>query len=98
VRRAPGRSRAPRFLSSSLTPRERRVYVGATIYFLVATAAMIWPVYALFSRVRPFVLGMPFALAYLAAVLVVSFLVLLTLYVWEGRAERRSGRAGEDDS
>ena len=79
--------RKPRFFASDLTPRERRVYVAATVYFLAATAAMIWPVYPLFSRVRPLILGMPLALAYLAAVLVVSFLVLLGLYLWEGRRE-----------
>lgn len=45
--------------------------------------AMIWPVYPYFSRIEPMVLGMPFSLFYLIVVLVVSFLALITLFLWE---------------
>ena len=77
--------RRPRFQSSKLTPTQRRVYGAATFYFLAVAAAMMWPIYGLFSRVRPMLLGMPFSLFYLATLLVVSFVVALALYLWEER-------------
>ncbi len=68
------------FQPSTRTRRLRR-WVG--IYFVVAFLLMIWPVYPIFSRVRPLLLGLPFSLVYLVTVLVVSFLVILGLYLWE---------------
>lgn len=76
----------PKFVARRLTRTQRRVYVAATLYFFAAFAAMIWPLYPLVSHVRPLVLGMPFGLFFLAALLVVSFLVALALYLWEERS------------
>jgi uncharacterized membrane protein len=90
----------PRFMASGLTRRQRRVYGAVAVFFLVVFVAMIWPVYALFSGIRPFVLGMPFSLFYVVVWLAASFLVLLVLFAWEGRAEGRDdGRdgGGRDD-
>ena len=85
----------PRFMPSGLTRRQRRVYGAVTVFFLVVFVAMMWPVYALFSGFRPFVLGMPLSLFYVVAWLVASFLVLLGLFAWEGRAERLHDGDGE---
>ena len=57
----------------------------ALIGFALITIGLVWPVATLSGRVEPFVLGMPFSLFYVAALLVASFLILLALYLWEGR-------------
>jgi len=77
----------PRFMPSGLTRHQRRVYGAVTIFFIVVFFALMWPVYALFSGIRPIVLGMPFSLVYLVVILAASFLVLLGVFTWEGRAE-----------
>ena len=61
------------------------MYGAATAWFVLAAAAMVWPLVTPFARVRPLVLGMPFALFWLALVLVVSFGVAVALYRWESR-------------
>ena len=76
----------PRFFSSALSSRERLVYGAATAWFLAVFVGMSWPVYTIFSRIRPMALGMPLSLLYLAALLVASFLVALGLLVWELRS------------
>ena len=48
--------RTPRFFSSKLTTVERRVYGAATAWFVLAAAAMLWPLVTPFARVRPLVL------------------------------------------
>jgi hypothetical protein len=55
------------------------------LFFLIAFAALMWPIYPIFSHARPLILGMPAALFYVAAWLVASFLVLLTLFLLEER-------------
>lgn len=75
----------PRFFSSDLSARERRIYGALTLFFVLVLLALTWPVYTLFSGIRPLVLGMPFSLVYIVVVLVVSFLALLGLYLWEDR-------------
>jgi uncharacterized iron-regulated membrane protein len=42
----------------------------------------------LFSRVRPFVFGIPLALFYLLVLLLACFFSLLALYRWEDRRGR----------
>lgn len=75
----------PRFFSRKLSATERRVYRAATAWYVFAAALMLWPLYPPFARVRPLVLGMPFALFWLALVLTVSFSVGVALYRWESR-------------
>jgi hypothetical protein len=74
----------PRFFSSKLTSTEKLVYGSLTVYFILAFLVTIWPIYTLFAGPRPFVLGLPFNLFYLAVILVVSFFVLLAVFAWEG--------------
>ncbi|MGB5176589.1 MAG: hypothetical protein WBQ30_17775 [Thermoanaerobaculia bacterium] len=85
----------PRLLSSKLTPPQRLLYSSVLVFFVLIFLAMIWPVVTLFSHARPLVLGMPFFLFYLAVLLVGSFLVLLSLYLWENRTGSSSD-PGED--
>ncbi|MGB5390424.1 MAG: hypothetical protein WBP10_09635 [Thermoanaerobaculia bacterium] len=85
----------PRLLSSKLTPPQRLLYSSVLVFFVLILLAMIWPVVTLFSHARPLVLGMPFFLFYLAVLLVGSFLVLLSLYLWENRTGSSSD-PGED--
>lgn len=89
--RGPGRGGSadprPRLVPSGLTPGERRVYGAVTAFFVVVFFALMWPVYALFSGIRPMILGLPLSLFYLVVILVLSFVVLLALFAWEGRRE-----------
>ena len=62
----------------------RRVYRAAALFYLALFAAVIWPVYPRFATIEPRVLEMPFSLAYVVGALLLSFLVLLGLYLWEG--------------
>lgn len=62
------------------TPAKRVFY-----FCLLALLATIWPIYPIFGGIFPLVWGMPFSLFYLILVLVVVFLVMLGLYLWEER-------------
>ncbi|MFQ5692830.1 MAG: hypothetical protein ACE5IM_07280 [Nitrospinota bacterium] len=73
---------------SRLGPRERIIYGAATVYFFFVFLALVWPVYPLFSHIFPTVLGLPFSLAYIVFFIVLSFFVLLALYLWESRTGR----------
>ncbi len=75
----------PRLFSQRLDPRVLRLYRVVLGFFLLVFLAMIWPVATVFSRVYPLVFGLPFSLFYIATLLVLSFCVLLALYLWEGR-------------
>lgn len=85
-------TRRPRMFPSDLPPRERRVYRAATVFFVALFVALIWPVYPVFSGIRPFVLGVPLSLAYVVCLLLLGFGVLLGLFAWEGRRLDRDGR------
>ncbi len=64
-----------------------RIKKRAVIFFCLVFLAMIWPIYPIFSRIDPMILGIPFSLFYLIFLLVTSFLVLFGLY----RLEEDSG-------
>jgi hypothetical protein len=89
----PSPSPWPRLLPSDLEPGERRVYRAALVFFLVVLAAVVWPVYALFADIRPLVLGMPLSLAWVVAWVVISFLGLLAIFLWESRGRNGEGRS-----
>lgn len=63
----------------------RRFAIG---FFVVYAVAVVYPAVAAFRGPRPFVLGMPFAMAWTAAWVVAAFFVLLCLDHVYGRAER----------
>ncbi len=72
-----------RIFSSTLSKVERRIYGAATVVFIGVFLATMWPIYPLFNRIRPFVLGMPASLFYLLVLVFVGFFSLLALYRWE---------------
>lgn len=54
---------------------------AGVVYFVIATALLIWPLYpVLGNRIEPRVLGLPFSLVYVLAVIVANTLVLAALY------------------
>ncbi len=83
--------RRARLFGSHLSSAQRRVYGAVVVFYVLAAFGMSWPVYAIFSRVRPLVLGMPFSLFYLACWVIASFLVLLALFRWESRQGEAEG-------
>ena len=55
----------------------------ALLYFVLATVALIWPVYPwLGNRIEPRVLGLPFSLVWVLAIITSNFCVLVVLYRW----------------
>lgn len=69
----------------------KRVFVHKVVaaFFVLVLAAMMWPIYPVFSRIQPMVLGIPFSLFYLILLITISFLVLLGLYLWDSRESER---------
>lgn len=76
-------------LERSPTPRHQRLFLGA--YALIA-CALIWPVYGLAAHPQPLILGLPPALAWLVACILLLFLALCGLYVADRRAEKPDDR------
>jgi len=68
-----------------LSPKRRQIYRFLVGYFFLIFVGMIWPVYPLLSRIRPFVFGLPFSLFYLVVLLAATFVALLAVYMWESR-------------
>lgn len=60
-----------------------RVHTAVVLFFTLVFLALMWPIYPFFSRVSPTILGIPFSLFYLVFLALLSFLVLLGLYLWE---------------
>ena len=53
----------------------------ALLYFSLATAALIWPLYPwLANSIEPRVMGLPFSLVWVLGVIVSNFGVLVLLY------------------
>ena len=59
--------------------RRRRRLVFLAIYLVVA-ALLVWPIFPVFSGIRPMILGLPFSLAWVIMVLGVMFAALLWLF------------------
>ncbi len=74
-----------RIFSTALNKIERRIYGTVTIVVIGTFLATMWPIYPLFSRIRPFVLGMPASLFYLLVLVFLVFFSLLALYRWEDK-------------
>ena len=55
-----------RVFATSLAGAERRLYGGVLVFFCAVFAAMLWPIYPIFSAARPLVFGLPLSLFYLA--------------------------------
>lgn len=65
-----------------------RSATGAFALFTVAMVlVMVFPIYALGNRVEPFVLGLPFSMAWVIAWIVVEFVGLIAFYRYEHGGE-----------
>jgi len=72
--------------------RTARILAGT--YFTLFSLAVTWPGLVPFARIRPFVLGLPFSLAWIAAWIAGSVVVLYLLDLVERRyrtAEEETG-------
>lgn len=63
----------------------KRARRAVALFFVLAFAALIWPIYEFFGGARPLILGIPQSLFYVSSWLVASFLALLALYLYEER-------------
>lgn len=61
----------------------RAVYAAIVTFYCLLFVALIWPVYPRFATIEPRVLSVPFGLAYVVLGLLLSFFVLLGLFLWE---------------
>jgi hypothetical protein len=60
---------------SRLAPR------AAVIWFVLATATLVWPIYPMwFDRIEPRILGLPFSLAWILIIILANFAVVAVLY------------------
>jgi hypothetical protein len=51
------------------------------LYFVVSTAALVWPIYPLLGdHIEPRVFGIPWSLAYVIAIIAANTAVLVALY------------------
>ena len=73
--------------------RRLEPHVAAIVYFVIATAFLVWPLFPLLgNRVEPRIFALPFALAYVLGFVVLDFLVLLACYrLRVVRAEEEEG-------
>lgn len=68
------------FSSLRDTPAQRRRTLAVVAVVALAGLALIWPVYPSVASVRPYVLGLPFSLAWVVGWLGVVFGALVLLY------------------
>lgn len=61
----------------------RRIYVAVVTFYVLLFFALIWPLYPRAATIEPRILSMPHSLAYVVGGLVLSFVVLLGLYLKE---------------
>ena len=68
------------FSSTRDRPARRRRLFAFVAVVAVAGLALIWPVYPSVASVRPYVLGLPFSLAWVVGWLGIVFVALVLLY------------------
>lgn len=66
--------------------RGRKVFVAV---MLIATAAIIWPGYALFSSAEPLIFGFPLSFAWIIFWVMISFAAMMGLYLSDSKHENR---------
>jgi cbb3-type cytochrome oxidase subunit 3 len=79
----------PRFFSSRLDPVERRVYRAAVVFFLGVFLALVWPIYPRFAAGEAQPMGIPLSFFYVIVFILLSFVALLLLFLWEGSRRER---------
>lgn len=78
-----GQTRGWDFFSDQTTPGERRRYIAHTLVYVVGLLLVIWPVFTVFNRIEPYVLGMPFNMFWTGLSLVIVLVNTVLLYRWE---------------
>ena len=68
------------FSSLRKSPARRRRTLAFLAVVMVAGLALVWPVYPSVASIRPYVLGLPFSLAWVVGWLGVVFVALVLLY------------------
>lgn len=58
------------------------------VFFIIYYIALTWPVGQWFNRAEPYIFGLPLSMAWVAAWVLLGWLVLVLRY----RADRRAGR------
>ena len=76
--------------------RGGRAYAAVAVFYTLLFFALIWPVYPRFATIEPRILAVPFSLAYVVGGLLVSFVVLLGVYLWD-ESRGANQPIGEDD-
>ncbi|MDX1396255.1 MAG: hypothetical protein R3195_17880 [Gemmatimonadota bacterium] len=61
----------------------RGLYTTVVVFYTALFFAVMWPIYPMFATIEPRVLSMPFSLVFVVGALLLSFFVLLGLYLWE---------------
>lgn len=72
------------------TRRHRRSRMAFAAVVTAAAAALVWPVYGLFSAVEPMILGLPLSLAWVVVWMTLVFAALAWLY----RRDHADGNGG----
>ena len=85
-----------------MTPAPKLAQRLAVLYFALATACLVWPIYpGIANRIEPRLFGLPFSLTWVLGVITLNFVVLLILYrlrlidAREPTGEHEPGRGGE---
>jgi hypothetical protein len=68
------------FFSSLQDASARRRTLAFVLVVTVAGLALVWPVYPSVAGIRPYVLGLPFSLAWVVGWLLVVFVALVLFY------------------
>lgn len=68
------------FFAAETTQRERRRYWLHFGIYVVLLATTVWPIFTLFNRIEPYVLGMPFNMVWDTLVLV--FVTVNTYFLY----------------
>ncbi len=76
------------------------VRTAAIGYFVLMAVAVTYPGYLPFARIRPFILGLPFALFWQVAWICGAVIALAVLFYWEKKGPKPSrppaAEAGRD--
>lgn len=70
--------------------KPRPVPLLAIAFYLLMTIALVYPGYVPFNRIRPFILGLPFALFWQILWLLGAIALLSGVYLWERAHQGRS--------
>ena len=68
------------------SPGRTGVYKAVVLFYVFLFLALMWPIYPRFASIEPRVMGLPFSLIYVIGGLILSFLALWGLYLWEEAA------------